>query len=177
MMEQEQIVATVRSTTVEVFSTMLGLDVTIGDPRTEVNAPGPSDGVIAVIGLAGAWIGTGSLSCDASMACRMSSSMLGTEYTEVNEDVLDALSEIANMIFGNFKTIAETYLGPLGLSIPTVVYGLSFSARTAGKEKWIVVPFLCGNDAVEIKVCLTPNRGLPSHWHRPVISDHTGCSP
>jgi chemotaxis protein CheX len=161
MMEQEQIVAAVRSSAEEVFSTMLSLEMTIGDPHTEVNAPGPSDGIIAVIGLAGAWIGTGSLSCDASMACRISSIMLGAEYTEVNEDVLDAVSEIANMIFGNFKTISEAYLGPLGLSIPTVVYGLSFSARTAGKEKWVVVPFVCGSDSVELKVCLTPNRGLP----------------
>jgi chemotaxis protein CheX len=161
MMEQEQVVAAVRSSTVEVFSTMLGLDMTAGDPRTEVNAPGPSEGIIAVIGLAGAWVGTTSLSCDGSMACRISSAMLGMEYTEVDEDVLDAISEIANMVSGNFKTTAETYLGPLGLSIPTVVYGLSFSARTAGKEKWIVVPFSCGDDTVEFKVCLTPNRGLP----------------
>jgi chemotaxis protein CheX len=166
MMEQEQIVAAVRSSTLEVFSTMLSLEVTNGDPRTEVNAPGPSDGIIAVIGLAGAWVGTASLCCGAPMACRISSSMLGMEYTEVNEDVLDAISEIANMIFGNFKTTAETYLGPLGLSIPTVIYGLSFSARTAGKEKWIVVPFVCGDDTLELKVCLTPNRGLahmPKH--------------
>ena len=161
MMEQEQIVEAVRSSTAEVFSTMLSLEVKSGEPRTEVNEPGPSEGIIAVIGLAGAWVGTASLSCDAPMACRLSSSMLGMEYTEVGEDVLDAISEIANMIFGSFKTVAETYLGPLGLSIPTVVYGLNFSARTAGKEKWVVVPFVCGNNTVELKVCLTPNRGLP----------------
>jgi len=161
MMDQDQVVTAVRASTVEVFSTMLGFDLTSGEPRTEVNAPGPSDGIIAVIGLAGAWVGTTSLSCDAAMACRMSTAMLGMDYTEVNEDVLDAISEIANMVSGNFKTAAESYLGPLGLSIPTVVYGLSFSARTAGKEKWIVVPFSCGKDAIEFKVCLTPNRGLP----------------
>jgi chemotaxis protein CheX len=161
MMKQEQVVAALRSSTVEVFSTMLSLEATIGDSRTEVNAPGPTDGIIAVIGVAGAWVGTASISCDASIACRMSSSMLGTAYTEVNEDVLDAISEIANMIFGNFKTSAEPYLGPLGLSIPTVIYGLSFSARTAGKEQWIVVPMVCGDDTVEVKVCLSPSRGLP----------------
>jgi chemotaxis protein CheX len=160
MMEPQQIVDAVRSSTAEVFSTMLSLKVESGEPRTELNEPGPSDGIIAVIGLAGAWVGTASLSCDVPMACRLSSSMLGMEYTEIGEDVLDAISEIANMIFGSFKTAAETYLGPLGLSIPTVVYGLSFSARTAGKEKWIVVPFVCGDSTVELKVCLTPNRGL-----------------
>ena len=64
------------------------------------------------------------------------------------------------MIVGNFKTEVEMYLGPLGLSIPTVIYGLSFSARTAGKEKWIVAPFQCGDEKLDIKICLTRNRGL-----------------
>jgi chemotaxis protein CheX len=164
-MEQEQVVTAVRSSTEDVFSTMLSLEVAMGEPRMEVSEPGPSDGIIAVIGLAGAWVGTASLCCDVSMACRMSTCMLGMEYTEIGEDVLDAISEIANMIFGSFKTMAEVHLGPLGLSIPTVIYGLSFSARTAGREKWIVVPFSCENNTMEIKVCLTPNRGLV-HAHK-----------
>jgi len=139
---------------------MLGLEVSAGEPRTEVAAPGPSDGIIAVVGLAGAWIGTVSLSCDAEMACQIASAMLGIESTEIDEDVLDAVSEIANMVVGNFKTTAEVSLGTLGLSIPTVVYGLSFSARSGGKEKWTVVPFVCKGKSLEVKVCLTPNRGL-----------------
>src|SRR5438270_2283530 len=136
MMEQKLIVAAVSSATEEVFSTMLGLEVAPGNPYTEVNTPGPSDGLIAVIGLAGTWVGTASICCNASLACRISSHMLGTQYVEVNDDVLDVISEIANMIIGSFKTVAETYLGPLGLSIPTVIYGLSFSARSASKEQW-----------------------------------------
>jgi CheY-specific phosphatase CheX len=160
MMEQDQVVAALSSSTTEVFATMLNLKVAIGAPRKEVDAPGPSEGIIAVIGLAGAWVGTASLSCDTATAYLLASSMLGAEYTEVSEDVLDALSEIATMIFGNFKTAAEPYLGALGLSIPTVIYGLSFSARTAGKEQWIVLPFVCQGHSAEVKVCLVPNRGL-----------------
>ena len=161
MMSQPEIVNALRGSTEEVFSTMLGLEVECGEPYTETNAPGPSDGIIGVVGLAGAWLGTASISCNAAMACRMSSAMLGMEITEVNEDLLDAISEIANMIVGSFKTKAELFLGPLGLSIPTVIYGLNFSARTAGKEQWVVTPYRCGPDVFEVKLCLTPNRGLP----------------
>ena len=89
MMEQDAVVAAIRSSTADVFSTMLSLDVESEDPRTELNPPGPSDGIVAVIGLAGAWVGTGSLCCSTSMACRMTSNMLGMECEEVNEDVLD----------------------------------------------------------------------------------------
>src|SRR5947208_13575080 len=124
MMEQEQVVEAIRAATEEVFTTMLGLEIAAGDSYTETKAPGPSDGVIAVIGLAGVWVGTGSICCNAPMACRMASQMLGAEYAAVDEEVLDAISEIANMIVGSFKTSAETHLGPLGLSIPTVIYGL-----------------------------------------------------
>ena len=161
MMEQELVVSGIRASTGEVFSTMLGLEVANQDAYTEVASPGPSDGIIGLIGLAGAWVGTASICCNAFMACRICAAMLGTEHAEVNEEVLDAISEIANMIIGSFKVTAEEYLGPLGLSIPTVIYGLKFSARTSGKEKWIVVPFTCGDDKFEVKICLTPNRGLP----------------
>lgn len=161
MMDEAAVVNALRCATEDVFSTMLGLEVVSGEPYTETTAPGPSDGIIGVIGLAGAWIGTASICCNGPMACKMASNMLGMEMSDVNEDVLDAISEITNMIIGSFKTEAESYLGPLGLSIPTVIYGLNFSARTAGKEQWTVVPFCCGAESVDVKLCLTPNRGLP----------------
>jgi len=83
----------------------------------ELNAPSPRDGIIAVNRDGRGLIGTGSISCSGSAACHMTSQMLGTEYQEMNEDVLDAVSEIANMIIGGFKTTAELYLGALGPSI------------------------------------------------------------
>jgi chemotaxis protein CheX len=161
MMDETALVKALSEATAEVFSTMLGLEVLCGEPYSETNARGQSDGIIAVIGLAGEWIGTASIGCTAAMGCRMSSHMLGAEFTEIDEEVVDAISEIANMIVGSFKTRAESYLGPLGLSIPTVIYGLSFSARIACKERWIVLPFYCGDDNLSVKVCFTRNRSLP----------------
>ncbi len=160
-MEQLDVVNAIRSATENEFSTMLGLPVAPGYPYTEFNPPLPRDGIIAVIGMAGVWVGSGSICCSGQTACLMSSQMLGIECPpEVNEDVLDAMSEITNMIVGGFKTAAEAYLGALGLSLPTVIYGLSFSARTAGKEQWTVVPFTGREVSLEVKICLTPNRGL-----------------
>ncbi len=160
MMEQKLVVDALRSATESVFSTMLGLEVESGTPCIDTDDPGPSNGIIGLVGLAGEWVGTVSFSCTASLARRMCSRLLNAEFTEVGEDVLDAVSEITNMIVGGFKTEAETYLGPLGISIPTVVYGLSFAARTVGKEHWVVVPFSCGADRFEIKICLSRNRGF-----------------
>ena len=166
-MDYQLTVDALRNATEAVFSTMLGLEVESGAPFIETKDPGPSQGVIGLIGLAGTWVGTVSICCDASMACQIASRMLDAEIAEVDEETLDAISEITNMIVGVFKTEAEMYLGPLGLSIPAVVYGLNFAARTAGKERWIVVPFTCEGQNIEIKICLTPNRGLPRLLSKP----------
>ena len=159
-MEHTKIVEAVRSTTHEVLSTMLSLSAVAEESYVERNPPGPSDGIISVVGLAGSWMGTGNLCCSSETAIQLSSAMLMTEFTEVDDEVLDAMSELTNMIIGNFKTIAEESLGPLGLSIPTVLFGMQFRARSAGKENWSVVPFRVGENRLEIRICMTRNRGL-----------------
>jgi chemotaxis protein CheX len=76
----------------------------------------------------------------------------------VDSDVLDAVAEIANMIIGNVKTSLELELGPMGMSIPTIIFGKNFSARSAGSEEWLTVPFTCEDQRLEVKFCLAPNR-------------------
>jgi chemotaxis protein CheX len=144
-----------------VFSTMLGSEIECGAPYEDSTTEPPHPGLTGLIGMAGAWIGSVSISCDASVGCKVASLMLGMEFSEVGEEVLDALSEITNMIAGNFKTEVEPSLGPLGLSIPTVVFGLHYTARTPGKEKWVVIPCASGGEKIVVKICLAPNRGLP----------------
>jgi chemotaxis protein CheX len=79
-----------------------------------------------------------------------------SDATSVNEEVLDAVGEVANMIIGNFKTMVEEHLGPLGLSIPTVIYGRNFTSRSLGTNSWIVLPFSCDGEVITIRCCLAP---------------------
>jgi chemotaxis protein CheX len=155
---QQRLVRAICSATDEVFQTMLGLKAEAGEPFTNRNAPGPSNGVVSLIGMAGNWVGTGSVSCSAELACRMSSLLLMAEYSSVNEDVLDAVAEVTNMVIGNVKTILEEELGPLGMSIPTVVFGRNFSTRAIGRTEWTVVPFQVEGERLEVQVCLAPHR-------------------
>jgi chemotaxis protein CheX len=157
-MDREILVNTVGKAAKEVFSTMLALEVQIGDSFIERSAPIASQKVVALIGLAGQWIGTGVISCSPEMACRISSLMLMASYEAVNEDVLDAMAEMANMIFGNVKTELEEQLGNLGLSIPTVIFGRNFATRSVGQQSWTVIPITAGEDRMELKICLAPNR-------------------
>ena len=142
----------------EVFSTMLALEVQAGEPFVETTASPSREGVVALIGLAGEWAGTASLTCTAPFACRIASQMLMIDAQAVDGEVLDAVAEVANMIIGNVKTGLEQELGPMGMSIPTIIFGKNFSARSAGSEEWLTVPFFSGSERVEVKFCLIPNR-------------------
>ncbi|MEO8370479.1 MAG: chemotaxis protein CheX [Candidatus Solibacter sp.] len=156
----------------EVFSTMLGSELASAEVTLEAFQSEPNDGVVSFIGIAGSWVGTGSLTCSPAVACRICSSMLMMEATSVDEDVLDAVAELTNMIIGSVKTDLETELGPLGLSIPTVVFGRNFKTRSAGTADWIHVRFLWDAEPLLIKMCLAPNE-KPHLMHH---GTHPSCA-
>ena len=160
------IIQVVQSATREVFATMLGTEVACGEPRQENSPSSPTEGVVSLIGLAGAWVGTGAVSCSAQLACKISSQMLMSEADRVTEEVLDVIAELTNMIIGNVKTGIEDMLGPMGLSIPTVVFGKNFTTRSIADGQWTVCPFLVEQEQMDVKICLTPNR-RPSLPPRP----------
>ena len=91
-----------------------------------------------------------------------------TEYAGLNEDVLDAMAEVANMIIGNVKTHFEETLGPLDLSIPMVVFGHNYKTRSIGAPSWVIVPFATGDCSWEIRFCMMPSR-TRSHAPQPVM--------
>jgi chemotaxis protein CheX len=154
---QEELVEAIRAATNEVFTTMLSLEVKPGEVFVEKEEPVPSSGVVSLIGLAGSWVGSGSLACSAGCAAKIASALLMTPYTAIDEDVLDAVAEVTNMIIGNVKTALESRLGAMGLSTPTVIYGRNFQTRSSGNQKWTVVPFALGEDQMCVQVCIAPN--------------------
>ncbi|MEO8594576.1 MAG: chemotaxis protein CheX [Candidatus Solibacter sp.] len=100
----------------------------------------------------------GRLACGTAFAIQACNRLLMAEETSVNEDVLDAMGEVANMIIGNFKTLVEEHAGPLCLSIPTVIHGRNFTSRSLGNNSWVVLPFECNGDVMQIRVCLAESK-------------------
>ena len=154
MINREQIVSDIRTSAEEVFSTMLGTELRFAESYFDKGPSHPLDGVICLIGLAGEWTGTGTISCSAEFACRIASQMLMAEYAVVDADVLDAVAEVANMILGNVKTALERTLGSMGMSIPTAIYGKNFLAKSFGDESWTVVVFDSEGQRLEVKLFL-----------------------
>jgi chemotaxis protein CheX len=147
----------IRTSAANVFSTMLGTELASGNVVIEGTTPDLNDGVVSFIGIAGTWAGTGSISCSPQTACRICSQLLMTETSAVDEEVLDAVAELTNMIIGSVKTDLESYLGPLGLSIPTVVFGRNFKTRSVGNTEWINVTFDWEGESLLVKMCLAPS--------------------
>jgi chemotaxis protein CheX len=117
-----------------VFQTMMGLDVRV------VDAPFPPAGelITAAISLAGTWKGAVLVECGLNEAYLFTSRMIGVDPpTSLNDDVRDALGELANMVGGNLKSVLP---GGVGLSLPTVVWGQDYTMQfcRAGKSRrWV----------------------------------------
>lgn len=155
-MDRQSIIEAVQAATSLVFSTMLDIQVEMAPAYVDTASPSTTEGVMAFVGMAGPWVGSGVISFNSEMACRLSTIFLMADAPTVNEDVLDAMGEIANMVFGNFKTSAEAFVGPLGLSVPTVIYGRHFVSRSLGKSEWIVLPLTCAHGDFQIRIWFTP---------------------
>ncbi|MCC6538493.1 MAG: chemotaxis protein CheX [Bryobacterales bacterium] len=134
-----------------------------GKPSVDSPGPGPIGGVSAMVGIVGSWTGTGAVSCDEALACKLAGAMLMSQYDKVDDDVLDAMGEIANMVIGNIKTNLESDLGPLQLGVPTVTYGRDFATRSTVKTSWTLVPFECGGDTLFVQVLMTETAELTHH--------------
>ncbi len=106
-----------------VFDTMMGLNV---EPVDAPWHPG-RDRLVAAVQLIGMTNGVIVLETDQQHARKFAGCLLGMEPPEtVDDDVRDALGELANVIGGNLKEILAP--GAI-LSIPSAVDGAQFSVR------------------------------------------------
>lgn len=128
-----------------VFATMIMLDVEDGEPLAEpvVNF---HETITSMVGLAGSYSGILAVHCPKSLALRIASSMLGIDVTDIDDDVNDAMGEIANMVGGDVKHLFSPKGSDINLSIPTVIYGSDYVLESMSSAESLVVPFTCGED-------------------------------
>jgi len=120
------------------LETMVGCKVMREPPQVKVgrSALYPVSGII---GLSGVIVGTVVLTMSESLALKSASVMLMDDYTEMNDDVFDAVGELTNVIAGNAKAQLEEY--KLALSLPNVIYGKDAELRFPERCRPISIPF------------------------------------
>ena len=144
--DRTQWAAILRETAVEVFSTMVGVSVTLPD----TTQPPPS-GITAMVGIAGSLSATIGLRCSLQSATSMASHMLEVSLEEAGAQKSDALGEICNIVAGYFK--AKIGCGEsCVLSVPTVVVGTNYRICSPREDLRIKVPLLFQDESVLISL-------------------------
>jgi chemotaxis protein CheX len=137
----------------EIFSTMVGTEVSPTskqiDPVTHFK-----DCVTAMVGLAGVYNGLISISTPRKVAMGIASQMLGMDVPEMNEDVTDALGEIANMIGGSFKHHFVKDGHEVRLSTPSVITGEEYALTAGSLPDTLTLLFDHGDDHFMVSVYL-----------------------
>jgi chemotaxis protein CheX len=165
---KQHLVDGLKSITSEVFNTMLSTSIEAGEARVSDTGPRPVEGVVGFVGMAGGYSGTGAVCAATPLACILASRLLMSEYNEINDDVLDAMAEITNMVIGGLKSSLEDHLGPMALSVPTIIYGNNFQTHSVSKREWVVIPFSFEGHQFEVTACLTrtPGERKPAFYVR-----------
>lgn len=138
--------------TVEVFESMVFVEITPGKGQTKTDLSFDT-GLTSIIGLAGDIRGMITFHCSAEAAKGITGAMLGMEVAELDDDVKDAMGEIANMVAGGVKVSMAEIGKDIELAIPTTAIGKSLRTSGLARGIQVVVPFTLpmGEFAIELK--------------------------
>jgi chemotaxis protein CheX len=142
---EERLAKYIVDATQEVFSTMVMMDAEDDYPLQEPVQRFKCS-ITGMVGFAGIYSGVISVHCPVDLALKITSNMLGIDCDEVNEDLNDAIGEIANMLGGGVKQVLSKGGQDVKLSIPTVISGEDYTVNSLSDMDCVVIPFRIGED-------------------------------
>ncbi|MBW1763826.1 MAG: chemotaxis protein CheX [Deltaproteobacteria bacterium] len=138
--------------TLHVLETMAFTKATGGKPYLKKDRSAKGD-VSGIIGLTGDVKGTIAVSFSETCILPIVSSMFGEDIKELNDEVKDAVGEIANMISGQARQKLEVMGKNLKASIPTMITGKEHAISHLTQENIIAIPFTTDSGEFTIEVC------------------------
>jgi chemotaxis protein CheX len=148
----EELIALLDGDVREIFSTMVGMQISPGQLAETVAKF--TDCVTAMIGFAGSYNGMISINTPQKFALAVASEMLGMEITECDDDVRDALGEIANMVGGSFKHHFVKDGHEVRLSTPSVMSGEEYFVNVGSALDTLTLLFPYREDLFLVSVYL-----------------------
>ena len=136
----------------EVFASMIFIEITPGAPLTGRDDTIDSN-LTSMIGLAGDLRGVLAVHCPEEAAKGITGAMLGMDLDEIDEDVKDAIGEIANMVAGGLKTALLSEGTAIELAIPTTAVGKSIRTSGFTGAFRFIIPFTtpAGDFGIELR--------------------------
>lgn len=134
------------------FSTMLGCACYESDPGEAVGEAEPKE-IASIVGLGGPARGIVALLFTKRAALNISSRLLGTEVSVVDETVSDVVAEVANIVAGSAKAKLSAATGStIDLSLPTVFRGTGYTIHYPSQATWAEIPFTCSLGSFTLRV-------------------------
>ena len=130
----------ISDSTQEIFSSMVMLEVSPGEPfkRADSNF---INSISGIIGLAGSIKGMLAIHLPDKAALAITTAFLGMEVEEIDEDVCDAIGELANMLGGSMKAILDPGGSKVQISMPSAIHGEEYAVDCLADAESVTVPF------------------------------------
>ena len=129
----------------DIWTSMLGFPVEARGAPIDVNG---TRHLSASVQISGGWEGTVLVSCPEALARRVAGVMFDTPEAS-DDEIRDALGEVANMTAGNVKALVESYCR---LSLPMVAEGKELAISIPGSKVVAQANFDCGEDPLSVEV-------------------------
>ena len=126
--------------TQEIFSSMIMLDVSPGEPYSR-NKTVLENCISGIIGRAGTSKGLLAIHLPKQSALAVTTAFLGMDVDEIDEDVHDAIGELANMLGGSIKNALDPKGSGIQLSMPSSICGEEYTIDCLADAEEITVPF------------------------------------
>lgn len=153
-MSEEQLTKSLVRDVRDVFINMVGVEDLMHLPIQIDVTTHFKDCITAMVGLAGTYNGLVSVHVPWQLATSFTSLMLGMEVTEINEDVNDAMGEIANMVAGSFKQHLSKGGSDIKLSTPSVVNGSDYVVSAGAGLENITIKFASDDEWFMVSISI-----------------------
>jgi len=153
-MTEEELVKSLTKDVQDVFINMVGVEDLTHIPIQVGVTTHFKECLTAMVGLAGTYNGLVSVHLPWPLAISFTSLMLGMEVTEIDDDVNDAMGEIANMIAGSFKQHLSKGGSDIQLSTPSVVNGADYVVSSGNNLENITLKFATGQEEFLVAISI-----------------------
>lgn len=142
--------------TQEIFSSMVMLDVSPGEAFKRVDSK-LENSISGIIGLAGTIKGMMAIHLPNDAALAITTAFLGMEVEEIDEDVCDAIGELANMLGGSMKTVLDPAGSEVQLSMPSAIHGEEYAVDCLADSESVTVPFTFDGQTFMVELQISQN--------------------
>ena len=149
------IILAVRESVVDLFDTMLSMEITACDEDTGI-ADNDEIVMVGFVSFAGKVNGSANIRVSKAMAQMMTAGMLGMEIDDIegDEEVKDVLREVCNIIAGGLKSnFCDTGLA-CEISTPSITTGNNFQIQTLHMERYERFIFSYGEETIQIEIAV-----------------------